>query len=281
MPIPRQSVLPLKNSLWLYDSNSGDFRVASISDFGLSNYALEVARGNVSGTYIVNKFGRNPMVGTSAADIWGMGGVWAAPLSGVSHNIRSNSPHDSTSGTSSGAWTLSVNGLNQGFVDTTEILTLSGLNNVPTVNNYALIHRMIVLTAGSGGQNMGMITATANGGGNMITSIINTGFNQSTLGIYQVPTGYTAYMTKFSLGFQNATASATFDGALYVKPYGGVYNLKRDIQLMNSATSIIENDLSSAPIKFTEMTTLKVRGISSAGTSDVNTNFDLFLIKNG
>ena len=49
---------------------------------------------------------------------------------------------------------------------------------------------------------------------------------------------------------------------------------------MNVATSIFEHDYNHAPLVFDQMTILKMRAMSSAGSSDVNCTFDLLMIKN-
>jgi hypothetical protein len=51
------------------------------------DFLIEVAKGNVAGHAIVNKFGRNPDVdtGTDPEDVWTQGGVWAAPTNDGAH----------------------------------------------------------------------------------------------------------------------------------------------------------------------------------------------------
>jgi hypothetical protein len=281
MRAPTTDAFDPKAITYLFDTHVGNYRVMTTDDL-TESISRSIAAGDVSGHSFVNKFGRNPSIGTTAEDIWGYGGDWAAPLSGVRHTVKSTSNQDSPTG--SGAWTVSINGLNERFVDTTETMTLSGLNDVPTVNKYSILHRFMVLTAGSGAANQGQLTSTASGGGNVVSIQITAGLNQSTHGIYQIPSGYTAYMLGYCMGMQNVGAGpsyiASFDGQIYAKPPGGVFNLKQDIPLTNVGASYIERHLDNAPLKFTEMTTIKGRGVSNAGTSDVNFNFDLLLVKN-
>lgn len=245
----------------------------NMSYFPNSPYDLQVARGLVPGILAVNKFGRNPDIDVGTEDIWSQGGTWVAPTTARVHALVSSDAADTAAGT--GARTLSVNGLNGSYVDTTETVTLNGVTPVNTVNSYTIIHRMIVLTAGSGATNAGTLTATAATDATVTAAII-IGKAQTQLAIYQIPAGYTGYLTMFS-GSIDGGAGTNVDLELFAKPFGGIFNLKGTIALSIAATSL-GSRMYPVPLKFTEKTILKLRATSDTNNANVVGNFDLYLV---
>lgn len=247
-----------------------------MSYFPSRNFDLDVARGLVTGMSAVNKFGRNPDVDIGTEDIWSQGGTWVAPTAACVHAIVSSSAADTnTAGT--GARTISVNGLNGSYVNTTETVTLSGATPVNTSNSFIIIHRMIVLTAGTGGTNAGTITATASSGGTVSAAII-IGKAQTQLALYQIPAGYTGYLFDY-WGIFNGGVNSNVDVELFAKPFGGVFNLKGTLTLSINGTSVASR-LYNTPLSFAEKTLLKLTATSDVANSNVVGAFDLILVAN-
>lgn len=246
----------------------------SIEKEGTGDYSINVSKGSVLDTFQVNKFGRNTDIDIGTEDIWGIGGTFVPPTSAGVVNFVSSSAADTAVGT--GARTISVNGLNSEYNEVTETITLLGAANVPTVNSYFIVHRIIVLTAGTGGTNAGTITGTSTGGGTPVMISVTIGKGQSQFCIYQVPRGYTAYLEKFQ---GSVNGGALLDLELFAKPSGGVYNLKGTLLLNTTASSYVVKQYDT-PMKFTEMTTVKLTGTASANNTDVAGNFDMIVIKN-
>ncbi len=236
-----------------------------------SVFSLNVARGRIQGMTPVNKFGRNPDVDIGTEDVWSQGGTWVPPTVARLHNFTSSSPNDTAAGT--GLRTLLVTGLLSTYVETTETITLNGVGAVATVNAYIFISRIRGLTAGSGGTNAGTILATAQTDGT-VSMVIGKG--QSQLAIYQVPAGYTAYMSQWWVSMQGA-ANARVDAELFDKPLGGIYNLKSSsaMQPGGSTQSTIVFD---PPRAIAEKSIIKVSATSSANDSEVDAGFDLILV---
>jgi hypothetical protein len=67
-----------------------------MSNFGMRDFMLEVAKGNVPGHSHINKFGRNSDIDTATdpEDIWGAGGLWVPPTASRTHDIASSSAND-------------------------------------------------------------------------------------------------------------------------------------------------------------------------------------------
>lgn len=254
---------------------TGNATLQTIAD--KTEFYLDVARGLVTGMRPVNKFGRNSDVDAGAEDLWAQGGLYVEATAASVVNFVSSSANDTAAGT--GARTISVTGLNASNVEVTETLTLNGTTNVPTVNSYNFISRVIVLTAGSGGANAGTITGTATGGGTPLLISVAIGINQSQLGVYKVPAGKSAYISSWGGSFYSATALAQVELRLLIKPSGGVFNLKDNINLFTGgATASIKNK--TPPIVAPDSSIIKIQIVTANANNDVNGNFDFVLVTN-
>ena len=239
-------------------------------------YELEVARGLRTGIAQVNKFGRNPDIDAGQTeDIWAGGGTWSPPTAAGTVAIVSSDVADNSAGT--GARTLYVSGLNGDYNEVEETVSLNGTTPVNTANSYFIVHRMRVLTAGTGGTAAGTITSTSNGTGTPTFPSIEIGANQTQFCVYQVPAGMTLYLWNFMGSISGGT---TGEIDLYQKPFGGVYNLTGEIRLNSAASSSQRVDY-KVPLKFTEKTIVKLScSVASNNTIAVG-SFDGILVTNG
>ena len=159
--------------------------------------SILIARGLVTGKSHVHIFGANPTIQTATPEnIWAAGGLYVFPPAAETFNIVSTSQADNGT-TATGALTVLITGLDAAWLETTETLTLNGTTPVVTASMTS-IHRIEVLTVGSGLSNAGVITATGNTSALVIANIA-IGKNATSLGIYMVPAGKTAYMEKITL----------------------------------------------------------------------------------
>lgn len=234
---------------------------------------LQLSADKFTGYSTYNKFGRNTDIDIGTEDLWIVGGTWVAPTTNRIHDIVSSDVNDTAAGT--GARTVYIEGLNSSYNITTETITLNGAVNVPTVNSYVIIHRMYVLTSGSGGTNAGNITATAQTDAT-ITCRIATGKAQTQLAIFQVPANKTAYLLNY---YGSITTGTALDLELYIKPFGGTYNLKNTLGLNVASTSSDEHRF-LVPMKITEKSIIKLSGTATANNTTVTGGFDFILIDN-
>jgi len=178
-----------------------------------------------------------------------------------------------TSGT--GAWTVQVTGLDATYAEVSETVDMAGAGGTNTNLSYLIIYRMIVLTAGTGGTNSGALLAVAADDGTT-TCGVAAAMGQSQMCIYQVPAGYTAYMSGFSGSFNGGAASNVLLN-LFAKPLGGVFNLKSSLSLNTAGSSAGVRDF-KIPLSFAAKTIIKVTGTSDAPNSDTMAEFDLILV---
>lgn len=173
-----------------------------------SDFFLEVSKGNFRAHSTVNKFGRNPDIGTATdpEDVWDAGGIWAAPTQARVHNIASSDAADTSAGT--GARTVKIYGLTDwDTAEVNETIVLNGASIVATVNSYVIVHRMQCMTFGSGGTNAGNITATAVTDAT-VTAQISIGKGQTLMAIYGIPSIQTLYVVQWYIAMNRAQVSA-------------------------------------------------------------------------
>ena len=196
----------------------------SCNNVNIENFPLAVSSGALSPSYKeVYKFGSNATVGNTLETIWEEGGLYAYPASASTMTVSSSDTNDTSAGT--GARTVLISGLDASYNEASETIILDGQTAVTTVNTYIRMNRAIVLTAGSGAGNAGVIyvgtgTVTAGVPANKFTTIA-IGANQTLQAFWTVPAGYTAYnyQTNISTG-NSSNTPAVLKTVLVARPFG-------------------------------------------------------------
>lgn len=255
----------------------------------MTDDSLLIALGVYSGISHINKFGRSTNVDTGIqTDIWDRANAtddedtWVAPTSAVIHNIKSSSASDAGAGV--GARTVQVCGLvDFDTKEVSEIITLNGTTDVPTINSYVMIHRMEVQTKGATNVNVGTITATGVGGGNPVTAQINAGEGQTLMAIYGVPSSQIACMTNFYGSVQKVQAGRDVIIRLVSnrEPQNELLNFttKHIFTISGGGTADIQHVF--GPYKeFEGPCIIKMQATGDAENMDVSAGFDLILVDN-
>lgn len=239
---------------------------------------LDIAQGKRTGYSIVNKFGRNPDVdtGTLPEDAWNGGGVYTGfPTQTQTVRVFSSSALDTSVGT--GARTINIMGLDANFNQQSELIVLNGTIPVNSLLTWSRVNIGTVTTAGSGGVNAGKITCSHTTTTANLFFIMPIGFNQTAVGAYTVPTGYTAYMSRIA-GRVRSTSAASADGYIWTRSFNGVFRARRPFTFSNASPLL---DEIFGGLAFTEKTDLVMRITNvTASNVDATVNFDMILIKN-
>lgn len=230
---------------------------------------LEIS-GGAAGFNQVNKFGHNSNVGNSNfEDVWETGGTIQWPTSAQTYDIVSDDTNDTSAGT--GARTVEIEGLDGSYVEQSETVTLNGTTPVTTVNSYLRVFRGKVMTAGSGGENAGSLTATQNVSGYVAWTIVPTA-NQSLVAAYTVPAGKTAHLLTWFIGLKTGKAT---DILMQVRPENEVFQTKRWLTVDEATTQVWNPYLNIA-----EKSDMRVRTKASTGSHEVSSGFDIILVDN-
>lgn len=255
--------------------------IRSISQVGTSEpFELQVSRGQITGHYSQYKFGFNPDVDDSVETVWAEGGLYSYLSAASVLKVSSSSTADTSAGT--GARTVQLYGLDADYNEINEIVTLNGQTAVNTTNSFLRINRMIIRSAGSGGENAGVVyagtdTVTAGVPANKYATIA-IGDNQTLMALWTVPAGYTAHLMQ-----KNMTVATTQNNKyatihLAARPLGEVFQVK-DKHVIENATLSQHYDI---PLKFEEKTDIEVRCVGDSAGADiaVSAGLDLIYIKN-
>jgi len=256
-------------------------QISSISRVGTTEpFELQVARGQIAYHETQFKFGFNPDIDDSLETIWAEGGLYSYLSSATVLKISSSSANDTSAGT--GARTITISGLDANYDEISESVTLNGQTAVNTTQSFLRVFRIIVSTAGSGGQNAGVIYA---GTGTVTSGVpankygtIAVGDNQTLMCFWTVPRGYTAFLYQIDISMNTEVANKFGTVSLVARLNGGVFNVKDKFAL---SQDIIHQEFKH-PIKFAEKTDLEVRAIASSSNANlaVSAGLDIVYIQN-
>jgi len=256
----------------------------------LRNPYLAVPAGQASTLTGVNKYGRNIEIDSAVtADIWdggktvasgGVSLIWVAPTAARIHQLVSTSASDAAAGV--GARTIQIYGLTSWTTaETSEVITMNGTTDVPTVNAYVIIHRMKVLTKGATSSNVGVITATADTD-STVTALISALRGQTLMAIYGISSVETAYMgAVYATANKSGGAAALVDVTLLVNPEPDAeltnYLEKQTFGLSTAGTSAWILPYYT-PKKITGPAIIKIQATSGTNDMDVSAGFDIIKV---
>ena len=253
--------------------------VTSISKLGSSEpFELQVAQGQIAYHEHIYKFGQNSVVGNSVETIWQQGGLYSYPPSATTMTVSSSDTNDTSAGT--GARTVQISGLDGDYNEISETITLNGQTAVTTSNSFLRVNRGLVLTAGSGGANAGIIyvgtgTVTLGVPANVYTTINGDGTNQSLQAFWTVPANYNAYIYQTNISTGNSSSTpAVLKTLLVARPQGAVFNTKEIIVLTDG--NHLQNY--SFPITLTEKTDIEFRAESSSASVSFNVSASMSIL---
>lgn len=249
-------------------------KVSSVTQRGLIEpFALQVARGQIALHERVCPFGFNTAVTTSET-VWSPGGLYTFPTAASVLTVVSDDANDDAGDT--GARTVTIEGLDANYEPLSVTVTMDGTNAVSTTGfSFLRVNKVYVATAGSSGTNEGTITI-ANSTPTTLASIV-AGVGVSEQCVYTVPAGKTAYIGSFMLSSYNSTAGAGTAGQIFVRPFGGAFQLVTTVRIPGTGAFTCSAEY---PAPVTEKSDIDFRAIALAGTSNVSAQLQMVVIQN-
>ena len=233
------------------------------TDHPTPNVYLDVARGSISNSKIVHKFGANFDIdqGTDPESVWTGGGVypWASLSSAETIYCLSTDAGDTT--------TLTIEGLDANYDEISETVTLTGTSAVTTINTFLRVFRMTYDAT-----NVGTITARTVSASGTVVAQIDAGYAQTLMAVYTVPAGFTAYLVALDATIDGTkTCQMLMYHRLFDKPFRIAHVAESDGHYRYDFT---------APLTVPEKTDIDSRSNEVSGNdARVTANFDLVLIK--
>lgn len=229
---------------------------------------IGIAAWKIEGIKAVNKFWLNKDVGQSFETVWANGGTYEWIPTASVLDIVSTSLNDAITGT--GARTLRIFGLDVDYNEIEEDIQLNGTTIVQTTKQFLRIHRMLVTSAWSLATGEGNITAQI---GATVYANIQAGDNQTLLGLYTIPAGYTGLVVKGKAsGGKDKDIEIRFRG----RPLGGVFGLYHSFFLFQNN---YEYEF-GVPLAIPEKTDVLAEAKADIAGTKVAVAFDIILVRN-
>lgn len=226
----------------------------------LPRYEIDIAKGIVEGRTPTRRYGHNLSCGATEETIWEASSLYVYLTAAERVQISSSDPATDIPA-STGAWTVFIKGLDANYNVITETVTLVNPGPVATTKYFLRVFIARVMTAGTGGKNAGVIIVENNATGNTLAHM-PVGENQSHAAIWTVP----AKQRFVVLARQGGELAAKVSHILfYVREYGSVWQLKRDVAVKDSHfyTHV------AMPWVFPAKTDIEVRATATGGAGIV------------
>jgi hypothetical protein len=233
------------------------------TDHPTPNVYLDVARGAISNSKIVHKFGANFDIdqATDPESVCTGGGLypWASLSSAQTIYCLSTSGSDTA--------VLNIEGLDANYNELTESVTLTGTSAVTTTNAFLRVFRMTY-----DADNAGDITARTVSASGAIVAQIDTGYAQTLMAVYTIPAGFTGYLVALDATIDGTkTCQVLMYHRLLGKPFRIAHIAEADGHYRYEFV---------APLTVPEKTDIDIRVAEVSGNgARVTANFDLVLIR--
>ena len=228
---------------------------------------LQVSRGLVSGTSVVNIYGYQASVGTTFIPVWENASNYTYPPSAITMVLYSSSASDT-------AVSIAISGLDASYNPVSETLVCTGTAGATTVGTYLRINS--ISTTGTNNA-VGDITLSNVGKTISYAKILaGNGKNQST--IYTVPNGYTFYLTRVN-AYTNQVgnlSSSYCTYRVYTKNSSGLVTILLQAPFGNSYSSY-----RVAPRAYAATTDIQWQANTPSSTAAVGIAVEGILIANG
>ena len=225
-----------------------------------ANINIEIARGRVTDTSAIDKFGINASVGSSYETIWDGGGTYVYPSTAVAMTVTS------AGGATDQDVQITVQGLDGGYNSLTETVTLNASGTAITSGTFLRVFRAYV----SNGQEITGTTTISNGG--TTYAQIKTDYQQTMMALYTVPAGKTGYLLSGNISSQK---DKDITAKLMMRQTGGVLRTQGLVLTPGTPFSRTWN----IPPTIPEKTDIEIRAKSGA-TGPVAAGFEIMLVDN-
>jgi len=214
----------------------------------VTDYRLEIAKGNVSNASLWNKFGYNNDIdaGTELVASWA-DAPYTINTTASTIELVSTSANDDVGGT--GCNSVVLYGLDANWNEIIEVISLDGLTPVTSSNTFIGLNRIAMFLCGSGQVNDGTVNATKTTGGATVGQLpVGEGVTQQCL--FYVPAGK-VFLTEYIL-LNTARISGGSNPVVDFKfwVYSSVSNGKQEVLRVTLDTSIEVNKQINAPLPF-------------------------------
>lgn len=253
------------------------------------DWLIEVQKGNIAGHSVVQKFGHNPLVGTSFVPVTSIGAYPTPQVSGATTlRIKAGgSANDTAAGT--GAREIELQGLDETGAYVTETLATAGASaSSVTTTTFMRLYRIYVTASGTyassaAASHEGAIVIENGTGGTDWAQIDLNDFanSQSKIGVYTVPLGKTAYILSARISAESTkVVDAVFFQRQGILETAAPYSAMRVNYELAGITDTRQIVMKSSTSPFPELTDIGFMAKVASGTADVDVDFEILLVDN-
>ena len=242
--------------------------VSSVTRTGRNEpFNLQVSREQITFHEDFYKFGYGSCSQTLVT-IWDNdGGLYQYPSGGTTTLTVSSSNNSDRSG-GSAAQSVTVQGLDENYLEVSETIDLEGQSAVSTSNTFTRVNRAFVVEAGADGDAAGDIYigegTVSSGVPAKVYSKITQGNNQTLQTVYTVPANKTLYLDDVVFSAAISIGNKTVTMKFVTREFGSnVFRVKYQVPLQSG----FAEDRFYYPLKIPSKTDVEIRAI---GNSDNN-----------
>ncbi len=251
------------------------------------DFLIDVARGNVSGHKLIQKFGRNEDVDTVIVDINMLDVNYSWLQSASTLEAISTDVNDTAGG--SGAQTIMIEGLDASFNEISESLTMLGTSATSATSaSFIRVHRAYVVTSGTysgtgSGSHLGdiKIRLSSAGADQLLISTSPLAVGQTQAARYTIPNGKTGYLIDFTRSVDTSkVADVYFFKRENADDVATPFDAMRIVFMMDGVTDQMSRNRDGLMQKFLQKTDLWTAAVSTSVNAEVEVSFSLLLIDN-
>jgi len=239
---------------------------------------LAISKNLVTGHWKIHKFGHNEGLSTDLETIWSGSNIYTYPPAATIMNLTSTDADDNMGGT--GAWGVTVYGLDGNYDMINETMQLNGLNPIPTTLKYLRVYRMFIRQSGTTGFNEGIIYlgtgASAAGVPTNKYAIIDQNYGQTMMTQFTIPNGYTGYLKRFTISCY--TTNKNFESYLRIRWIGESWRRIEESNMIAGSSLTIPYE---PPLPIQAKTDIEFIGKVDVAGGFTEVNYDLILVKDG
>jgi len=261
-------------------TESGNLKVANVED------GLAIAKGDVTGTTFIHKFGAAPDFDTGDGFVT----VWDGAEDGeawqlMNYIYSTTAAIDSVSSTDNGdTQEVEIQGLGDNYDLVVQTVTLTGQTRKALTTSLRRVFRIKnVNSVDFAGHVVAYENDTTTGGlpddTDLLRAVVHAENNQTEMAVFTIPAGKTGYMRSWYASTAGAKRDSQHTIKVLARSFGGVFQLKHKANISVNGTSYIQHEYVE-PQSFSEKTDIEIQMDTDQDAAGVAAGFDIVLIDN-
>jgi len=272
------------------DGNWHNVSVTSDGHLSVSDRSsgLSIAKGDVTNTTFIHKFGKAPDFDTGDGEVTIWDGADDAKAAQMQYQYSATADIDSISSSNNGdTQDVEIQGLDSNWDLVTQTVTLTGQTRKALSTNLIRVFRMTNVGSTDIAGDVycyvnSAITLGVPDDSTKVRAVINSSNNQTSMAIYTIPRLKTGYMRDWYAAIAGSLKSTNYVVSLFARPTGEVFQLKHQSAISEGGTSTYKHEYKE-PEVFEAKTDLEIRvSITAGGVTGaaLAAGFDIVLVDN-